>query len=74
MSDVFGWMAAGGPFTGNPAAREAREQAVDSLDRTVLPIPLTEALIPGLDPMALSSCWCKAHRPDSPRREIAKRS
>ena len=39
LSVVFGWVMAGGPFTGNPAASATREEAADSLDRTVLPIP-----------------------------------
>ena len=43
MSVVFGWLAAGGPFAGNPAASATREEAADSLDRTVLPIPEPEA-------------------------------
>ena len=39
MSVVFGWMAAASPFAGNPAASATRDEAADSLDRTVLPIP-----------------------------------
>ena len=39
MGVVFGWLAASGPFAGNPAASATREEAADSLDRTVLPIP-----------------------------------
>src|SRR5258708_3773929 len=39
MSVVFGWLAAGGSFMGNPAASATRAEAADSLDRTVLPIP-----------------------------------
>ena len=39
MSVVFGWEVAGGPFSQSPAAPVTREEAADSLDRTVLPIP-----------------------------------
>jgi arylsulfatase len=36
---VFGWMAAGGPFTGNAAPSATPEATEGALDRTVLPIP-----------------------------------
>ena len=47
---IFGWMAAVGPFTANTATSASREEAADSLNRTVLPIPEpSHSLITTLD-------------------------
>src|SRR5947209_13634637 len=38
-SIVFGWIAAGGPFSGNAAVSAPPEAAEGTVDRTILPIP-----------------------------------